>query len=229
MNQLVRRLKKNSKKKIHLIAYSSPQSPITEQYRLIRSNIHFSSGDKEIKSIVITSPKTSDGKTTTASNLAIVLAQKGKRVLLVDADLRKPSVHYAFNISNIQGLTNVLEKKIPLNQAISKTPISNLTILTSGNIPTAPSELLDSKAMELIMEEMKEMYDYVLFDTPSVLEVTDAQIIANKSDGIVMVVASAKTPKEEAVKAKNLLIKTKAQLLGIVVNELKSTQSRYYY
>ncbi|MFJ8259754.1 CpsD/CapB family tyrosine-protein kinase [Peribacillus asahii] len=226
---MVHRFKKNDKKKIRLITYSSPKSPISEQYRLIRSNIHFSLEDKEIKTIVVTSPKTSDGKTTTVSNLAVVLAQQGKRVLLVDANLRKPSVHYAFSISNIQGLTNVLEKKIRLNQAISKTQVSNLAILTSGTVPTNPLELLDSKAMESIMKEMKEMYDYILFDTPSVLEVTDAQIIANKSDGVIMVVASEKTPKEGAVKAKNLLIKAKAQLLGVVVNELKSTQSRYYY
>lgn len=215
-------------KNVHLISYSNPKSPITEQYRLIRNNLHFSSVDKDIHSIVVTSPEASDGKSTTSANLAIVLAQQGKRVILVDVDLRKPTVHYAFNVSNIEGLTNVLTKDISLDQAIIKSLVPNLDILTCGAIPPNPSELLDSKTMELVMEELKETYDFVVFDTPPLLVVTDAQVLANKCDGVVMVVASGKTKRDRAIQAKELLDKANAHLLGVVVNGVESKQGTYY-
>lgn len=217
------------KKKVYLIAHHNPKSPITEQYRLIRNNLYFSSVDKDIKSIVVTSAEPSEGKSTTSANLAIVLTQHGKQVLLVDADLRKPSVHYAFNVSNIDGLTSVLTRKISLSEAISKTYVPNLDILTSGPIPPNPSELLDSKAMELIMDELKQAYDYIIFDAPPILVVTDAQIMASKCDGVLMVVASGKTHKERALKAKDLINKTNTHLIGVVVNGVESKKGDYYY
>ena len=223
-----RRLKNKDRKTVHLIAHSHPKLPISEQFRSIRTNIQFSSVDKEIKSIVVTSPEPSDGKSTTAANLAIVLAQQGKHVLLVDTDLRKPSVHYTFNVSNMDGLTSVLTKGITLSEGISKTKVPNLDILTSGPIPPNPSELLDSKAMETMTEELKSMFDYIVFDTPPVLAVTDPQIMANKCDGIVMVVASGKTKKDRAVKAKELMEKAKSQFLGVIVNGVESKKSEYY-
>lgn len=226
MKQLSRRSK--NKKIVNLITQFKPQSPITEQYRLIRNNLHFSSVDKDIKTIVITSPEPSDGKSTTSANLALVLSQQGKRVLLVDADLRKPSIHYAFNLSNIDGLTSVLTKDITLEQAISKTHLSNLDILTSGPIPPNPSELLDSKAMELVIEELKLMYEYVVFDTPPILVVTDSQIMASKCDGVVLVVASRKTKRDRARKAKDLLEKANSIMVGVVVNGVESKKSDYY-
>ncbi|MEH7502844.1 CpsD/CapB family tyrosine-protein kinase [Neobacillus drentensis] len=224
---LARKFKRRDKKIVDLIAFNKPKSPITEQYRLIRNNLNFASVDKEIKTITVTSPEPSDGKTTTSANLAIVLAQQGKMVLLVDADLRKPSVHYAFNVSNIDGLTSVLTKDISLVEAISKTNIPNLDILTSGRIPPNPSELLDSKTMEIIMEELKELYDFIIFDTPPILRVTDSQIMANKCDGVVLVVASGKTKKDRGMKAKELLEKANSQLLGVVVNGVR-TKGEYY-
>jgi len=226
VKQLSRRSK--NKKIVNLITQFKPQSPITEQYRLIRNNLHFSSVDKDIKTIVITSPEPSDGKSTTSANLALVLSQQGKRVLLVDADLRKPSIHYAFNLSNIDGLTSVLTKDITLEQAISKTHLSNLDILTSGPIPPNPSELLDSKAMELVIEELKLMYEYVVFDTPPILVVTDSQIMASKCDGVVLVVASRKTKRDRARKAKDLLEKANSIMVGVVVNGVESKKSDYY-
>lgn len=228
MKQLSRKLKNKDKRSVDLIAQYNPKSPITEQYRLIRNNLHFSSVDKEIKSIVVTSPEPSDGKSTTAANLAIVLAQQGKQVLLVDADLRKPSVHYTFSVSNIDGLTNILTKEIDIGMAITKTTIANLDILTSGPIPPNPSELLGSKTMELVIEDLKEAYEYVVFDTPPLLVVTDSQVMASKSDGVVMVVASGKTKKEQALKAKELLEKANSQLLGVVVNGVESKKDNYY-
>lgn len=204
------------------------KSPITEQYRLIRNNIHFSSVDKKIKTIVVSSAEPSEGKSTTAANLAIVLAEKGKKVILVDVDLRKPTVHYSFTVSNIDGLTSVLTKDITLDQAITKSHISNLDILTSGPIPPNPSELLDSRAMEMVIENLNSQYEYVVFDTPPILAVTDSQIIANKCDGVVMVVACGKTHKDRVLKAKELLEKAGSQMLGVVVNGVEEKMNGYY-
>lgn len=222
------RLKKKRNKRVDLISYHNPISHITEQYRLIRNNLHFSSVDREMKLIAVTSPEPSDGKSTTSANLAIVLAQQGKQVLLVDADLRKPSIHYSFNASNIDGLTNVLTKDISLEQAISKTPIPYLDLLTSGPIPPNPAELLGSKTMEVIMEELKELYDYIIFDTPPILLVTDSQIMASKCNGVILVVASSKTKKDRAMKAKELLEKANSHLLGVVVNGVVAMGSGNY-
>ncbi len=222
-------LGRKDEKQVNLIAQTNPKSPITEQYRLIRTNIQFSSVDKEIKTIVVTSAEPNDGKSTTAANLAIVLAQEEKKVLLVDADLRKPSIHYAFNLSNIHGITSVLTKKMDLRKTISNSNVPNLDILTSGPIPPNPSELLNSKAIETVINELKGIYDYIIFDTPPVLIVTDSQIVANKSDGVIMVVASGKTNKQSAVKAKELLEKANTALLGVVLNGIESNTSNYYY
>lgn len=222
-------MRSKDEKQVNLIAKTNPKSPITEQYRLIRANIQFSSVDKEIKTIVVTSSEPNDGKSTTAANLAIVLAQEEKKVLLVDADLRKPSVHYAFNLSNIHGLTSVLTKKMNLRKTILNSNVSNLDILTSGPIPPNPSELLNSKAIETAIDELKEIYDYIIFDTPPVLVVPDSQIVANKCDGVIMVVASGKTNKQSAVKAKDLLMKANTSLLGVVLNGVETDNSNYYY
>lgn len=224
-----RKLISRNKRAVPLIAHQNPKLPITEQYRLIRTNIQFSSIDKEMKSIVITSAEPSEGKSTTAANLAIVIAQQGKPVLLVDTDLRKPTVHYAFNASNMDGLTCVLTKKMSLDEAIVKTFVPNLSILTSGSLPPNPSELLASNAMETVLNELKQRFDYIIFDTPPILAVADAQILANKCDGVVMVVASGKTHKDRVLKAKELLEKAKAKLLGVVLNGVESKKKEYYH
>lgn len=221
------RLKNEQKKPISLIAHSHPKSTVAEQYRQLRTNIHFSLGDTRIKTIVVTSPEPSDGKSTTAANLAIVLAQQEKPVLLVDADLRKPSLHYAFNSNNSHGLTSLLTKKSNLDQAIAKTHVPNLYVLTCGPIPPNPSELLDSETMETMIEELKGLYEYVIFDTSPILAVTDPQIVANKCDGVVMVVTTGKTSKDAAEKAKALLEKARSQLLGVVVNEVEFKKKGY--
>lgn len=216
-------------KSVNLIAHSSPRSLISEQYRLIRTNIQLSSGNQNIKSIVVTSPLPSDGKTTIAANLAIVLAQQGKPVVLIDSDLRKPTMHYAFNVNNIDGLTSVLTNNIGLDEVILRTHIPNLDIITSGPISQNPSELLDSKSMEDVIEKLKKQYEYVVFDTPPVLAVTDAQILAHKSDGTVMVIACGRTSQNGAAKARKLLDKAKTPLLGVVLNEVKGKNIKNYY
>jgi capsular exopolysaccharide synthesis family protein len=212
-----------------LITYVDPKSPISEQYRTIRTNIEFSSVDTEIKTLMVTSPGPAEGKSTTAANMAVVFAQQAKKVLLVDTDLRKPTVHYTFNQNNTIGLTSVLSKQKTLSEAVNLTDQPYLTVLTSGPIPPNPAELLGSKAMEQFLEEAKEEYDVVLFDTPPVLAVTDAQILANRTDGVLLVVYSGKTEMEEATKAKDLLTAAKGKLLGMVLNHKKLQSSDYYY
>lgn len=216
--------------KRRLLAHNSPKDPVAEQYRTIRTNIQFSDADQAIKSIVLTSTGPGEGKSTTASNLATVYAQQGLRVLLIDADLRKPTSHYTFRLENHVGLTNVLTKQSTLGQAVQGTEVPDLFLLTSGPIPPNPAELLASNKMTELLKEMKEEFDMVVFDTPPVLAVADAQILANQVDGSILVVSSGKTDKEAAVKAKELLLKANAKLLGAVLNNRKMEEgSDYYY
>lgn len=216
--------------KRRLLAHNSPKDPVAEQYRTIRTNIQFSDADQDIKSIVLTSTGPGEGKSTTASNLATVYAQQGLRVLLIDADLRKPTAHYTFRLENHVGLTNVLTKQSTLGQAVQTTEVPELFLLTSGPIPPNPAELLASNNMTELLKEMKEQFDMVIFDTPPVLAVADAQILANKVDGSILVVSSGKTDKEAAVKAKELLLKANAKVLGAVLNNRKMEEgSDYYY
>jgi protein-tyrosine kinase len=216
--------------KRRLLAHNSPKDPVTEQYRTIRTNIQFSDADQDIKSILLTSTGPGEGKSTTASNLATVYAQQGLRVLLIDADLRKPTAHYTFRLENHVGLTNVLTKQSTLGQAIQETEVAELFLLTSGPIPPNPAELLASNNMTELLKEMKEEFDMIIFDTPPVLAVADAQILANQVDGSILVVSSGKTDKEAALKAKELLVKANAKVLGAVLNNRKMEEgSDYYY
>lgn len=206
-----------------------PKSPISEQYRTIRTNIQFSSVDHEVKSIMVSSTGPGEGKSTTVANLAVVFAQQGKKVLLVDADMRKPTVQYTFNQTNTFGLTSVLTKQLTLDKAILGTREKNLFILTSGPIPPNPAELLSSQAMEQFFQDAQELFDVILFDSPPLLAVTDAQILANKCEGTILVVSSGKTEKELVMKAKELLESAKGKLLGVVLNNKKIKDTNYYY
>jgi protein-tyrosine kinase len=206
-----------------------PKSPISEQYRTIRTNVQFSFVDKPMRSLMVTSTGAGEGKSTTAANLAVVFAQQGKKVLLIDADLRKPTVHYTFRLNNYMGLTNVLTGSAPLLPTCQETHVENLSVLTSGPIPPNPAELLSSKAMEQCIEQLYESFDLLVFDTPPVLAVTDAQILAHQCDGTVLVVESGRTEIEAAVKAKELLEAANAKLLGVVLNKRKHRQGQYYY
>ncbi|RDI41646.1 CpsD/CapB family tyrosine-protein kinase [Falsibacillus pallidus] len=217
----------NTKRK--LIAKLSPKSPISEQYRTIRTNIQFSSVDRPLRSLMITSSGPAEGKSTTTANLAVVFAQQGKKVLLTDADLRKPTVHYTFGMMNTVGLTNVLSKQTTLTEAIQSSDVDNLDILASGPIPPNPAELLSSGSMENFLANVYERYDIVLFDTPPVTAVTDAQVLANQCDGTILVISSGSTENEQAIKAKDLLEASKTKLIGVVLNNKKMNNSQYYY
>jgi capsular exopolysaccharide synthesis family protein len=228
--------KRNKKLKItdpsrKLIANLDPKSPISEQYRTIRTNIQYSSIDKELKTLMVTSSGPAEGKSTTAANLAVVFAQLGKKVLLVDADLRKPTVHRSFGENNLFGFTTVLTKQATLGSTVLETEEKDLYILTSGPVPPNPAELLSSKSMEQFIEEAKEQFDYVLFDTPPLLAVADPQILANKVDASIYVVFSGKTEIDQAKKAKELLENAQSKLVGVVLNhkEVKGNDYYYYY
>ncbi|MEE3892688.1 CpsD/CapB family tyrosine-protein kinase [Priestia megaterium] len=215
--------------KRRLLAHNSPKDPVAEQYRTIRTNIQFSNVDQDIKTIVLTSSGAEEGKSTTSSNLATVYAQQGLKVLLIDADLRKPTGHYTFRLENHIGLTNVLTRQSTLAQAVQESEIPHLSVLTSGPIPPNPSELLASAQMTELLKEMKKQFDMIIFDTPPILAVADAQILANQVDGTILVVSSGKTEKDAALKSKELLSNAQGKLLGVVLNNRKVEEGNYYY
>ncbi|WNF22670.1 CpsD/CapB family tyrosine-protein kinase [Mesobacillus jeotgali] len=227
INKKTKKMILDNKRK--LVTKNDPKSPISEQYRTIRTNIQFSSVDQEVSTLMVTSSGPGEGKSTTVANLAVVFAQQGKSVLLVDADLRKPTVHYTFNLTNTTGLTSVLTNQMPLSEAVKLTDVANLLVLPSGPIPPNPSELLGSRAMKAFLDNAQKDYDFILFDTPPVLAVTDAQILANQCEGTILVVGSETTEIEQAMKSKELLTSAKAKLMGVVLNNKKIDNSAQYY
>ncbi|MBT2600534.1 MULTISPECIES: CpsD/CapB family tyrosine-protein kinase [unclassified Oceanobacillus] len=213
----------------HLITKINPRSPISEQYRTIRTNLQFASVDHEIRSILLTSAGPSEGKSMTTANLAIVYAQQGKRVLLVDADLRKPTIHYTFRLDNLRGLSNILVGETSMQDAVESSDVENLDLISCGPIPPNPSELLGSKRMQFFIEEAKQHYDVVIFDMPPVLAVTDAQVMSNFVDGAILVVRSKRTENEAANKALEALESVNANVLGVVLNDRDKKDANYYY
>ncbi|WP_454193080.1 CpsD/CapB family tyrosine-protein kinase [Paenibacillus sp. Marseille-Q7038] len=196
----------------------NPKSPISEVYRLLPTKIHFTSRDQELKIIMITSTQAGEGKTTTISNLAVTYAQEGKRVLLIDADMRKPSLHLVFSQSNLKGLSTILTGETNTLDSIQETNVGHLSLLPSGPIPANPSELMDSEVMRELLDQLRLQYDVILLDTPSVLSVSDSVIVSTLCDGVVMIVALGKVRKDHLKKAKEQLKHVNARMLGIVIN-----------
>ncbi|HEX6594181.1 MAG TPA: CpsD/CapB family tyrosine-protein kinase [Bacillota bacterium] len=216
---------------IPLITNMNPRSIISEQYRTIRTNLQFAAVDLPLKSIVITSPSPEEGKTITTANMAVVAAQQGKKVLLIDADLRKPTLHYMFWLDNLRGLSTILVGETSLEETVATSDIDHLDVISCGPIPPNPSELLGSKKMKQLLEEAEEKYDLVICDTPPLLAVTDAQILANIVDGSILVIRSGQTEIEAAMKAKEALELAQAKLLGAILNDREKTgdDNFYYY
>ncbi|WP_414841204.1 CpsD/CapB family tyrosine-protein kinase [Enterococcus saccharolyticus] len=217
---------------VSLITLVDPSSPVSEQYRTIRTNIQFASSvDRKLQTLVVTSSGPSEGKSTTSANLAVVFAKSGQRVLLVDADMRKPTVFKTFQLTNEIGLSTVLSTGKNVGDAAQQTSIENLSVLTSGPKPPNPSELLGSMRMDQVINEARNLYDIVIFDMPPVVAVTDAQIMASKVDGTLLVIRENVTKKESVTKAKELLHLVNARVLGVVYNgaEQSKDQGYYYY
>ncbi len=210
------------------IVDKKPKSIAAEAYRTLRTNIQYSSFDKEYRAIVVTSSDPGEGKSTTSGNLALCLAQGDKKVILVDCDLRKPSIHKKFKISNIVGLSDVIIGKEELETAVHRYN-KNMSVLTSGKIPPNPSEMLSSKSMSKLIEHLKEEYDYVILDTPPVLAVTDSQILSTKVDGTILVVRAERTKREGVQNAISLLKKVNAHIIGTVLNGVDTNRNKYYY
>lgn len=219
-------------KAVGLITLVDPSSPVSEQYRTIRTNLQFASSiDRRLQTMVITSSGPGEGKSTTSANLAIVFAKAGQRVLLVDADMRKPTVYKTFQLSNNIGLSTLLSTNESILEAVQQTMVDNLSVLPSGPKPPNPSELLGSQRMNQVINELKQSFDIVIFDMPPIVTVTDAQIMASKVDGTLLIVRENITNKESLSKAKELLKLVNAHVLGTVYNGAKQTkdQSYYYY
>jgi len=212
-----------------LITRSNPRSFVSEQYRTLRTNINFSMPKNELQTILVTSASPGEGKSTTASNLAVLFAQEGKRVVLVDADMRKPTSHYTFHVTNTLGLSNLLTNQSSVDETVKEAGVEGLQIITSGPIPPNPAELLTSIQMDALLDELKKRFDIILFDAPPTLSVTDAQVLSNKCDGTIFVVSSKETSIDNASKAKELLVSAKAHILGVVINNFELTKEHNYY
>nr|WP_286181276.1 CpsD/CapB family tyrosine-protein kinase [Bacillus sp. ISL-37] len=202
-----------------MIVYSNPDSIISEQFRTLRTNVHFLAGGKK-STLLITSPSSFEGKSTAAANLAVSMAQQKEKVLLIDANLRDPHIHFIFRITNEKGLADVLSGQVEMNDAVYQTEIGTLTILTSGQLDSNPAELLGSQSMERLFKEALKVYDVIIIDSPPVLEVTDTKLLANKSDGVILVISEGKTAIEKATEAKKALEFAKAKIYGVILNEI---------
>lgn len=219
-----------------LVAYAEPKSAAAEAYRTLRTNITFASPDKPVHVIMATSTSPDDGKSTTIANLAITFAASGASTVLVDGDLRRPHLHTIFGLPNEQGLTTVVVDMARAATggaaptiALQNTQVANLQVLTSGPIPPNPAEILSSQRMTELLEMLRGKADYVLIDTPPIIAVTDAAVLASRVDGVLLVVNAGKTKRELAIKARDMLNQVNANVIGVVLNNAQVDKSAYAY
>jgi capsular exopolysaccharide synthesis family protein len=233
---LAKKDRDGKEKSAGLVAYTEPKSAAAEAFRSLRTNIQFASPDKPVHTILATSTRPDDGKSTTIANLAITFAAAGSPTVLVDCDLRRPHVHQIFNLSNETGLTTLVSEmvraagdgasaKLPLLE----TQVPNLKVLTSGPVPPNPAEILASQRMAEILALLRNSAEYVLIDTPPIIAVTDAAVLAPRVDGVLLVVNAGKTRRDLALKARDMLRQVNANLLGVVLNNATIDKSAYEY
>ena len=212
-----------------LITISDPRSSVSEAFRTLRTNLQFASVDRELYSILVTSAEPGARKSSTLANLAVTMAQAEKRIILIDCDLRKPSLHELFNLENEVGLvTMMLEDEALANPPLQETGVTGLWLLASGPLPPRPSDLLGSRRMERIIETLGERADVLLFDAPPVLAVTDASILATKIDGVLLVTSAGRTKREQVKDAIAQLEKVNAHIVGAVLNNVEASRRRGY-
>jgi capsular exopolysaccharide synthesis family protein len=216
----------------YIITISSPLSPVAEAFRGLRTNLQYSQIDKPLKSVVVTSANPGEGKSTVATNLAVTYAQSEKRVLLIDGDLRKPTVHNILDLNKKPGLTNMLFDNIDLSAGIQKTVVDNLHVITSGDSLTNPADLLGSQKMKRLLTLLQEKYDVVIFDSPPVLAATDASILSTITDGVIIVTSSRKTKVDDIKVTRDSIEGVNGKILGTVLNNFDHREnygSKYSY
>ena len=210
-----------SEKVIDLITLTEPRSPISEAYRTLRTNLDFASLDQALKTLVVTSSGVGEGKSTTLANLAVVSAQAGRKVVLVDADLRRPTLHQVFDLSNEAGLTTMMRDEDSLSSPpLQASGVEGLSLLTSGPLPPNPADLMGSRRMEEVMAVLAEGADQVFFDTPPVVAVSDAAVLATKVDGVLLVISAGKTRRDHARTAVQRLEQINARVVGTVLTNV---------
>jgi polysaccharide biosynthesis transport protein len=215
---------------VETVTQIRPQSQMAESYRALRTSLLLSNLGAPPKVIMVTSARPQEGKTTTSINTAIVLAQKGVRVLLMDADLRRPSVHKTLGMGPRSGLSNVLTGSATLQQTITISPIlPNLFIMPAGTPPPNPAELLASSNMRELIAELRGMYDHIVIDTPPTLSVTDAVVLSPTADATILVIRSGQTTKQALRRARDILMQVNAHVAGVLLNAVDLTSPDYYY
>src|SRR5271165_5591726 len=220
----------SSKEAVELVTQVRPQSQMAESYRALRTSLLLSNLGAPPKVIMVTSALPQEGKTTTSINCAVVLAQKGVRVLLIDADLRRPSIHKTLGMGPHSGLSNVLTGSTKLEQAITRTAIlPNLFVLPAGTPPPNPAELLASTNMRDVLAQLSEQYDHIVIDTPPSLSVTDAVVLSPRADAIVLVIRSGQTTKQALRRARDILMQVNAKVSGVLLNAVDLSSPDYYY
>lgn len=212
---------------MNLITLTDPRSPISEAYRTLRTNLSFYSLDAPIRTLVVAAPAPDPNKSLVAANLAVTLAQAGRKTILVDGDLRRPELHTLFNLNNEQGLTTLMlgeNSDLRLQKSID-----NLHILTSGPKPPNPADLLGSRQTDRIIETLTSQADIILFDAPPILGVTDAVVLGTKVDGVLLVITAGKTRRDQAERAKALLEKAKVRIIGATLTNAPLENVSGYY
>jgi protein-tyrosine kinase len=212
-----------------LIALRDPRAPASEAYRTLRTNIQFSSLDKPLRTLLVTSTAPDEGKSTTLANLAITMAQAEQRVIVVDCDLRRPSLHTLFDLPNEVGLTSMILAQEDAPIPLQDTGVAGLSLLASGPLPPRPADILGSRRMEAAIARLRAEADIVLFDTPPVVVVTDAAVLATRMDGVLLVFQAGKTSRERGRQARQILEKVKANIVGVVLNNAQVEQGYGYY
>jgi capsular exopolysaccharide synthesis family protein len=224
------REKRGNTDRIEMTAHSDPRASFTEAYRAIRTSLTFSATDQAPKAYLVTSAGEKEGKTITAASLSIVTAHQGKKVLLIDSDLRKPRIHQVFQVDNCLGLTNYLAGMSELDSIIHKTEVENLDVIGSGPISPNPSELLGSKRMQELITAVKERYDVVFMDSPPIVPVTDARVLAQVADRVIQVAWTGRMSRKVIMMGKQLLSSVGAKMVGLVLNRVgRKGSGRYYY
>lgn len=221
--------KKELRETKKLVVSEQPKSPISEQFRSIRTSIEFAATNTDMKILVVTSSEQNSGKSLISSNLAVTFAQKGRKTLLIDGDLRNPSIKNYFYVPKSGGLSSLIRRKTSIEDAIYPTKEKNLFILPPGFVVPNPADILGSKNMKQLLLELSKLFDQIIIDTPPILVATDAAVVSTFADGILLVVRSGKTKKESAKKGLRLMHQSSTPIIGVILNDVQMNKNEEYY